>query len=230
MTGSPGSTEISTEMPDTRDAPVTLTETGEPEGAAAATAGAVQRILLDRARRLAQQDDAGTARDGETAMAVLLCAVGSERYGIELRSLEAVRPAAGLVPVPCTPPFVAGVLNLRGEILTVLDLAAALGVSGATSTTGELAAAGAAAAPGFVLLVTVYPGGGDGAAAPGGPGPARVGLLVDEVLDVQTVFAADLAPPLSGMEYARGVAGGATVLDVERLLADGRFEVSEDVA
>ncbi|HLZ28785.1 MAG TPA: chemotaxis protein CheW [Chloroflexota bacterium] len=86
---------------------------------------AIDTRLNDRARRLAEVPPAA---DASRAIEVLVCRLGSEEYAIELRLLHGVYPAIGLTPVPCTPPFVAGLLNLRGEILTVLDLAAAIGL------------------------------------------------------------------------------------------------------
>ena len=86
--------------------------------------------LAEQARRLAQVPPAA---DDSRAIDVLVCAVGTEEYAVELRLLHGVVAATGLTPVPCTPPFVAGLLNLRGEILTVLDLSAALGLADSTS-------------------------------------------------------------------------------------------------
>lgn len=189
----------------------------------------VQRLLAERARRLAQEEASpGTAAEG---IAILQCRVQDERYAVPLRVLEAVRPAVGLVPVPCTPPFVAGILNVRGEIVSVLDCAAALGLPGTPAEHGD------------VLLLRVRRGAlhdDAGAAATrsssdtpseGASGELmRLGLLVDEVLGVEEVAEERLVPPLSGNDFTRSIAGTATTfLEVERLLAGGRFEVMEDV-
>jgi purine-binding chemotaxis protein CheW len=185
-------------------------------------------VLEERARRLAVTGSVPEASAGET-VPVLLCRVRDERYAVELGVLDAVRAAAGLMPVPCTPPFVAGILNVRGEIVSVIDLAAALGQEG-----------GAAAESASVLLLQLPETalGHDGAIGDGAAGrhadvgeTVRLGLLVDEVLGVQTLTTSDLIAPLSGRDYARGVTGTATVLlDAQRLLAGGHFQVLEDVA
>lgn len=150
--------------------------------------------LSDQARRLAQVPPAA---DASRALEVLVCRLGKEEYALELRLLHGVYPATGLTPVPCTPPFVAGLLNLRGEILTVLDLAAAIGLIGSEQREVVLA---------DTQLV-------------------RVGLLVDEVLGVRRIALDSLDRALTGGDSTRGIAEARTILlDLEALLADRRFE------
>jgi purine-binding chemotaxis protein CheW len=169
----------------------------EPEGAAA-------RLLRARARLLAQTPDEG----GEAAgTEVLLFRLRGEEYAVELRLLRSLRRAAGLTPLPCTPAHVAGILNVHGEVITVLDLAVALGLPGAP----------AAAEGAHVALVE----------SPHGP----VGLLIDEVIGVRRLDFDALDRPLAGAGAVRGIAGArVAVLDLECLLAGGQFEVVEDVA
>ncbi len=187
-----------------------------------------QQILLQRARRLAQEprSSAGQGADeaGE-AVDVLVCRVADERYAVELRHLHGVHRASDLVPVPCVPAHVAGILNVRGEVVTVIDLAAASGLPRATPVEG-----------GWVVLVDVPLGGPQPlpaqrtlAHAPAQPA-VRVGVLVDEVLEASRLAASDLGPSLSGNEHTRVLAGGSLVLlDLAGLLGSGRFEVMEDV-
>ena len=62
---------------------------------------------------------------------VLLCRLGAERYAVETRHLRAVQWASGITPVPWTPPFVVGIVSVRGEIVTLLDLALMIGLPAA---------------------------------------------------------------------------------------------------
>ena len=48
--------------------------------------------------------------------------LASERYAVESRLVQEVHPLRDLTPLPCTPPFVLGIVNVRGRILPVLDL------------------------------------------------------------------------------------------------------------
>ncbi len=137
---------------------------------------------------------------------MLVCRVGAERYAFDLDLLREVRLPTGLTPVPCTPPFVAGVLNVRGEILTVLDLAALLDLPRRDAPPPSARAA-------LVQLPE-----------------ARVGLLVDEVLGVERIALDRLHRPLSGREYVRGVAEANLVcLNLRLLLTPARFKVAEEV-
>jgi purine-binding chemotaxis protein CheW len=150
--------------------------------------------LAERARRLAEVPPAA---DNTRSIEVLVCRLGVEEYAMELRLLHGVYAAIGLTPVPCTPPFVAGLLNLRGEILTVLDLAVALALPGSAQRE---------------VLLAETP-------------RVRVGLLVGEVLGVRRIGLDTLDRALAGSDFTRGIADAATVLlDLEVLLADGRFE------
>ncbi|MCX6023653.1 MAG: chemotaxis protein CheW [Chloroflexi bacterium] len=164
---------------------------------------AVDRILRERARLLAQtppQEGAAV----ETPM--LLFRLGAEQYAVELALLRAVQPSDGITAVPGAPSSIAGILNVRGEIVTVLDLATALNLRPA-----------APPAPNTTVVLAEAPQG-------------RVGLLVDEVLGVRPLALETLDRPFSGRDFARGIAGASIiVLDLLQLLSDGRFEVLDDI-
>jgi purine-binding chemotaxis protein CheW len=88
-----------------------------------------QQLLRARAERAAlASDDTGEVLASIDTLVVML---GDESYGLPLRALTAAyQVTAPLVPVPCTPSFVAGIANIRGHVVPVIDLAALLGVSG----------------------------------------------------------------------------------------------------
>ncbi len=54
-----------------------------------------------------------------------------ERYGFPIASVREVVEIPKIMPVPETPEFLLGVINLRGEILAVLDTKSRLGFDGA---------------------------------------------------------------------------------------------------
>jgi purine-binding chemotaxis protein CheW len=160
-------------------------------------------LLQRRAEQLARQTE---SEDNGTYVEVLVCRVGAERYAIETSSLRAVQWAAGVVPVPCTPSFVLGIVSVRGEIVTLLDLGTMLGLksSPAESSTYPM------------LLLGVH--------------GVRAGLAVDEILAVERLALETLQPSLSGREFTRGIAPGPTVvLDLEQLFASGRFDVADEL-
>lgn len=172
------------------------------------TVTAEERTLLARARFFAAESAAIDLSERAVGTEMLLCRLHDERYALELALLSAVQPAHDLAPLPCTPAFVAGILNVRGTVVTVLDLALGLGLGGVAQETN-----------GLVLLTDCAGGGGQG----------QVGLLVHEVIETRHLVLDDLAPPLSGDAAIRGLAEGSiVVLDLPTLLGDGRFEVYEE--
>ncbi|MCK5690377.1 chemotaxis protein CheW [Myxococcota bacterium] len=52
----------------------------------------------------------------------LICEVGNIQVALLLDSLEEVLPVCELLPLPEAPPWVPGLLNLRGKMLPVLDV------------------------------------------------------------------------------------------------------------
>jgi chemotaxis signal transduction protein len=101
-------------------------------------------------------------------------------------------------------------LNVRGTVVTVLDLARVLEL-GEDMVPGDT----------FALLVDCAPGTVQG----------QVGLLVHEVLGVTRLPLGDLDRAFSGNPAVRGIAAdGILVLDLGKLLADRRFEVADEWA
>ncbi|MBI3071923.1 MAG: chemotaxis protein CheW [Deltaproteobacteria bacterium] len=62
----------------------------------------------------------GGSTEGELA---LLFRLGRDRFAVSARLIQEVCPLSDLVPVPRAPDFVFGVVNRRGRIVTVIDLA-----------------------------------------------------------------------------------------------------------
>ena len=78
-----------------------------------------QRILQARARALARPPQEAPAGG---SLEIVEFRIAEERYGVETRFVREAIPLTALTHVPCTPPFVLGILNLRGEIVSVVDL------------------------------------------------------------------------------------------------------------
>jgi purine-binding chemotaxis protein CheW len=163
-----------------------------------------EEVLKRRAEQLAKLPVAPNTGD---EVEVIVCRLGGERYAVETRHLRAVQWASGITPVPCTPGFVVGIVSVRGEIVTLLDLASMIGLS-------SMALLNVGACPALLL---------------GLPG-LRSGLVVDEVLGVERYKLNSLQPSLSGREFARGVEtkSNTVLLDLELLFGSGRFTISDE--
>jgi purine-binding chemotaxis protein CheW len=130
------------------------------------------RILRDRAARLSRP-----VEEPPTDLTrVVVFRLGNELYGLEVvHVLEIFRPES-LTPVPGAPLYIEGVTNLRGEIVTVIDLKAFF--TGETRT--------ASIKEGRVIVAAT--------------GQHLAGLLVDSVVGIQDIRAVSIDPPLNTLE------------------------------
>lgn len=76
-------------------------------------------ILRERARALAADH---AAPDPGPEIDVLEFMIGDDGYALEMQHVQEVHALNGLTPLPCTPDFVRGIVNLHGRILSVADL------------------------------------------------------------------------------------------------------------
>jgi purine-binding chemotaxis protein CheW len=169
----------------------------------------IARILTDRALALAKPLEDGTP--STEMIELLVVSLGGERFGIEtVYAIEAIS-LRELIPVPCTPAFVLGVVNYRGRILAVLDLRRILGLPGEGVTEGS-------------KVVSVEAGG------------MTFGIVVDTVAGTMSVLAHKVAPPpeaLTGLRLTltRGMTEELiTILDLDALARAPAILVNEQVS
>jgi purine-binding chemotaxis protein CheW len=93
----------------------------------------VEQILAQRAARLAEAPVEEEA--GEQIMLVLV-RLGREVYGLDAQYVGRIRPVEQITRVPRVPNWVAGVTNLRGHVLSVVDLRILFGLP-SISTNGH---------------------------------------------------------------------------------------------
>lgn len=136
------------------------------------------------------------------AMQLLLLEVGDGLYGLESAAVREIAASTSVTRLPGVPPHIRGVMNLRGQLVTVLDLVHLL--------TG---------APARHL---------DGSTIVVQSGDRLLGLLVGDVRDVQTVDVTDAVhgDTLPLAQAARGLIRGlgrledaiVILLDVDELV------------
>lgn len=134
---------------------------------------------------------------------LLAIRLGAESCAIGLDGvLEVVRPRV-VTPVPFVPPWIVGVMLLRGAMVPIFHVGRLLGLSGDGLEPGER----------ILIVPRGTPGTREG----------EVGLLVDEVREVISVPSQDLLPPeapsLRGWVVALARKGGKShaVLDHRRI-------------
>jgi purine-binding chemotaxis protein CheW len=72
--------------------------------------------------------------DGAAAREMLTFVIGSQEFCIDVMSVREIRVWTPATPVAHAPDFVCGVINLRGTVLPIIDLAARLGLPPAEPT------------------------------------------------------------------------------------------------
>jgi purine-binding chemotaxis protein CheW len=194
-------------MPDTRQE-LTPAEEQTTLAAAATDTDDITRVLEERARALARSSDEDET-SGETIGMVVL-AVGDERYGVEVQDVQEIEPLDKITPIPGTPAFWTGVVNLRGSMYPVLDIERYLGLPASEEVESPK-----------VALVS--------------RNGISVGLLVDEVPEIRPVKVSEIGPPVadgsSKAEVVRGVTPDMlSVLDLEALLSDPALVIEDDAS
>ncbi len=161
-------------------------------------------ILARRARELARVEQQAT--EAEVPLTVVLVRLGAERLGLPAQGMQGVYEDVKITPVRGAPPWIAGVAQVRGELMSVVHLSRWLG----QSTTVDH--------PVVAVLA-------------GRRGP--LGILVDEVLGSHDVHRADVSDLLTRQAHRekRPISvvtnGLVAVLDLERFLADPELVVGQ---
>lgn len=161
---------------------------------------AVTRRLQQRARQYATSINQEGVQNSSDSLGVLTFDLGKERYALDIGVVLGVRQLMRLTRVPGAPAFYRGVVNIRGQIITVLDLRILfnLAVDANTSQPNEL------------LIVK--------------SDKLELAILADHVEDVITIPRQVIEPV--DMRYARGVTTDRiVVLDSEMLFNDERLIV-----
>ena len=167
-----------------------------------------KEILQARAKILAHELD--MTNQLESYIEVIEFDLAYERYGIESTYIREVCQLRELTPLPCTPPFVLGIVNMRGEIISVIDLKRFFDLPEIALTDMN-------------KIIIVY------------STEMSFGILADNVLGVYSISQNELQPSLPTLtgiraEYLKGVTSERLIiLDMARILSDKRIIVHEEV-
>jgi purine-binding chemotaxis protein CheW len=136
--------------------------------------------------------------------------LGGEEYGVTILQVQGIQGWDRVTPIPNTPDYILGVINLRGAIVPIVDLRRRFGMPGAEF------------GPTTVVIVVRV--------AQENRAERTLGLVVDAVSEVCNVNAADRkpAPDFGSHIKTDFVKGLATVdkrmvilLDIDRLVSEG---------
>ncbi len=170
------------------------------------------QVLHERAQVLARKEMSETevARCDAERLKVIEFRLAHETYAIEAAFVREVYPLKELTPLPCTPPFICGIVNIRGQILTVIDLKKFF----------DLPDKGLTDLNKVIVVRTLR---------------LELGILADEIIGVRFLAPDEIQsslPTLTGVraDYLRGVTSDrSVVLDAARLLSDEKLIVRDEV-
>lgn len=111
--------------------------------------------------------------------------LADEIYGINVMQVQEVLRMTDVAPVPGAPHYVMGIINLRGNVVTVLDTRKLLDLATSDITDSSR-----------IMIIE--------------SGKVTVGLLVDSVAEVVNIASSDIDPPPSvgndeGSRYIQGI-------------------------
>jgi|SRR3989304_1622326 len=86
-----------------------------------------EKIFKERADKLSRIEK--KSDDGKDLIKIISFNIGNELYGIDIKYLNEVHEVDKITHIPCTPQVISGLINLRGSILTVLNLSSLLNPS-----------------------------------------------------------------------------------------------------
>jgi len=166
-----------------------------------------KRILKERARQLAQEPE--SLRESSFFMEALSFMLAGERYAIESRFVVETMPLVELTPLPGLPSFLLGIVNVRGRILSVIDIKKFFDLPDHGLTD-------------LHKLIVIR------------NRDQEVGIVADVLLGIQALPQDDMQaslPTLTGIleKYLAGVtAEGMIILRVEKILSDDRILVNDE--
>ncbi|MFH0994909.1 MAG: chemotaxis protein CheW [Pseudomonadota bacterium] len=165
-------------------------------------------IFRERARFLNRVQEAQAPP--EDIIEVVEFHLAQEMYGIESSYVRVVCHLKDFAPLPCTPPFVLGIVNVRGKIISIVNLKKFF----------ELPEVGLTDMSKAIILKR---------------GNMEFSILADAVAGVRRIHLKDMQPSiltLTGIraDYLRGVTKERLiVLDAAKILSDPKIVVHEEV-
>lgn len=132
----------------------------------------------------------------------LTFALGQEEYGLEILKVQEIKGYSAITPIPSTPGYVKGVMNLRGTIIPVVDLRCKLAMRETEHNQ-------------FTVIIVVM------------VGRRVMGLIVDGVSDVLNIPKSDIqaTPDFGAQVDAHFISGMAkageklvALLDIDKIL------------
>jgi purine-binding chemotaxis protein CheW len=156
------------------------------------------------AHSVAAKEDKSKTQGGSVAGGGFLTFyLGTEEYGVEILKVQEIIGVLPITPVPRTPHFILGVINLRGKVIPVVDLRLKFGMASVEHTSETC-----------IIVVNVR--------------GINMGIAVDKVSEVVNISSKDIEEPPSfgsevNTEFIMGIGKSQgkvkILLDIDKVLS-----------
>ncbi len=136
--------------------------------------------------------------------------LSGEKYAIDSTSVSEVIQISEITPLPCTPAFLRGIINLRGKILSIIDIKSFLNLKGDRDVKLNK-----------VIIVN--------------HNDIEIGILTDEIVGNEKIYLDTLQKNLSTIiDIPENIVVGVSeenliVIDIQKLLSNEKIIVNEHV-
>lgn len=174
-----------------------------------------KKVLKARAKAIAMEPEKDNT--GKACLDVVDFSLADEIYAIESVYIREVCLLKDLTLLPGVPPYVLGIINVHGQVVSVIDIKKFFDLpeKGITNLNR-------------VIIIQK-----DGAAGDKN-GKMEFGILADTIIGVRSIPLKDIEPSLPTLtgireEYLRGVTKDSVViLDADKLLSDETIIINEE--
>ena len=152
-------------------------------------------------------------KKSEDTLQIVTFLLANEKYGVDIMVADGIETINRITPIPNALDFVEGVLNLRGEVLPIINLKKRFNLIGGNDN------------PELYLTLSLEEN-------------TKIGILIDSLDKVETIPIDQIQPPppvISGIgrEYISGVANDSKqnlviILDINKLLSYEELEALKE--
>jgi purine-binding chemotaxis protein CheW len=159
------------------------------------------------------QSNKSRESSNEDILQIVTFLLADEKYGVDIMVADGIETINRITPIPNSLDFVEGVLNLRGDVLPIINLKKRFNLIGGNEN------------PELYLTLTLEEN-------------MKIGILIDSLDKVESIPTDQIQPPppvISGIgrEYISGVANDSNdnlviILDINKLLSYEELELLKE--
>ena len=127
-------------------------------------------------------------------------------YSIDIKNIKEITTSANMIPIPCTPDYISGLITVRGDFITVLNLKSFLNVNPSTYKNKSKV---------IIINSDVF----------------KIGFMVDDIHDISGIYENDATKNISNNSYIKYEIVHKNditlILDINKILEDKKINIEE---